>query len=305
MIILSFDVGIVNLSYCVLRQFYNQDIEIIDWDIINLVEDEAIKVKCCGYQKKNNICNRKATYYLNVENKSYGFCKLHLSQWNLYWSNEKTQSLFQKEPTPNTCNYSNCDKSSDYIFHYNNEEKYYCQTHYRSVLRTTKKEFLPQPIKKLIVRKYPTNKLQLLLINKLDELSKHFSKLNIQEVIIENQPSQKNPKMKSIANTLFDYFLIRGYIDKIHLDINCVKFICPSNKLKVNNDNTIEVFKSNKDNKNKYKLTKQLSIKYTKQLLKNDEEQLQYLDLYEKQDDLCDAYLQGRYYLEILRKNTP
>ncbi|AGF85389.1 junction resolvase [Moumouvirus goulette] len=160
----------------------------------------------------------------------------------------------------------------------------------------------------MIVKKFPTSQLQLNLVKKLDELSEHFAKLKIQEVIIENQPSQKNPKMKSIANTLFDYFMIRGYIDKIHdMNIQLVKFMCPSNKLKVNNDNTLEVFKANKDSKKKYKLTKNLSIEYTRKLLSNDKDQLDYLSLHQKEDDMCDAYLQGRYYLEFIRfkENNP
>ena len=156
-----------------------------------------------------------------------------------------------------------------------------------------------------MVKKFPTAILQLNLIKRLDNLMEHFSKLKIEEVIIENQPSIKNPKMKSIANTLFDYFMIRGYVDKIYnINIKQIKFICPSNKLKINKNNTIEIFKANKNSKEKYKLTKQLSIIYTKQLLKNDPIQLEYLDLYTKQDDLCDAYLQGRYYLEFIKKKN-
>ena len=50
-----------------------------------------------------------------------------------------------------------------------------------------------------------------------------------------------------------------------------------------------------------YKLTKDLSIQYTKQLLKNDVEHQNILNFYEKKDDMCDAYLQGRYYLEFIK----
>ena len=62
-----------------------------------------------------------------------------------------------------------------------------------------------------------------------------------------------------------------------------------------------KVFKKKTDSKEKYKLTKALGIKYTKQLLKNSPEWLEHLAKYKKQDDLCDAYLQGRYYLEFIR----
>jgi len=105
--------------------------------------------------------------------------------------------------------------------------------------------------------------------------------------------------MKSISNTLFDYFMIRGYVDKVHeLDVKLVRFMCPSNKLKIGKNNKIE--KSVSD-KTKYKLTKAMAIDYTRQLLHKDKDQLEYLDLHTKQDDMCDAYLQGRYYLECIR----
>jgi len=321
MIIISWDVGVIHLAYCVLKYTFNgnnrPEVKILDWDVINLIEDVTIKLECCGKIKKDKIskiskiCGKNATYYLDVgkSGKNIGFCKTHLAQYADYWPKTKTEMLFRKSTTTNSCgctyvkmNSEKCNKSSKYSFKYNGDKQYYCGAHYRSELKKKIKEFSPQPIKNLIVKKYPTSQLQLTLINRLDKLAEHFGKLHVEEVVIENQPTHKNPKMKSISNTLFDYFLIRGYIDKFKgLDIGHVRFMCPSNKLKVNNDNTIQVFRSNKDSKEKYKLTKALSIQYTKQLIDSDKKQLEYLDLYTKQDDICDAYLQGRYYLEFIK----
>lgn len=299
MIIISWDVGIIHLAYCVLK-YENDKIEIIDWDDLNLIEDDIIKIECCGKNKKGKICNKNASYYIKYKNDTYGYCKSHLKQSEEYWTKEKVINLF-KEVNENTCCYekkNKCKTKAKYVL---NKNIYYCSQHYKMILKNMIKESSPQLIKNMISRKYDTSKLQLNLINKLDKLIKHFAKLNIEQVIIENQPSQKNPKMKSIANTLFDYFMIRGYVDKIHgINIKLVKFICPSNKLKVNNDNTIEVFKNNKDKKQKYKLTKELGIIYTKKLLENDPLQLEYLNLFKKKDDLCDSFLQGCYYLKIL-----
>lgn len=324
MIIISWDVGIKHLAYCVLEYLFNDEtkkvsIEILDWDEINLIEDDLIVMECCGKMKakrkgeEGKICGKNATYYLHIGvgsngyPKSYGFCKKHLVQHNEYWSQTNTKMLFKQIKPDHECCYpkkdgSTCGKICKYVYKNGHDKNYYCTSHYKSQLKKKIKELSPQPIKNLISSKYPTSALQLKLIQKLDERSKHFAKLGIEEVVIENQPSQKNPRMKSISNTLFDYFMIRGYVDKIHeMDIQLVRFMCPSNKLKVNNDNTIEVFKSNKDASKKYKLTKALSIQYTKQLLNDDEEQLDYLALYKKKDDICDAYLQGRYYLEFIR----
>lgn len=324
MIIISWDVGIIHLAYCILKYDYDDEqknkskVTILDWDEINLIEDDRIKFVCCGNMKakKNENpkkCGKNATYLLKIGNpvKSYGFCKTHLSQCDNYWSQKMTKSLFKQLVKPHgKCSYVKtngnvCDKNDKFVYKYDNIKQYFCTAHFKIKLDRKMKEYSPQAIKNIIVRKYPTDKLKLILVDKLDKLSEHFSKLKIEEVIIENQPSQKNPKMKSIANMLEDYFIIRGFVDKVHnFDINLVRFICPSNKLKVKNDNTIEVFKANKNDKKKYKLTKELSIQYTEQLLKNDENQLKYLDLYKKKDDMCDAYLQGRYYLEVLRNKN-
>lgn len=351
MIIISWDVGIIHLAYCILNFLFDKknnrtSVKILDWDEINLIEDDRIKLECCGKMKAKKgetprICGKNATYYLNMGKLSksilpneqiksennlqsdlsstkqncsiqiYGFCKTHLSQHNDYWSQTNTEMLFKQIIPGHNCNYlktdgTECGKICKFLFRKCNTKLYYCTTHYKSELKKKIKQYSPQPIKNLIVRKYQTAVLQLNLVKKLDILSKHFAKLKIEEVIIENQPSQKNPKMKSIANTLFDYFMIRGYVDKVHeMDIQLVRFMCPSNKLKVNNNNTIEVFKANKDNKKKYKLTKALGIQYTKQLLGKDIKQLEYLNLYKKKDDMCDAYLQGRYYLEFIRNKQP
>ena len=334
MIIISWDVGIIHLAYCVLQYLHDEktnktSVRILDWDEINLVEDDRIKLVCCGFMKAKKgadaeTCGKNATYYLQtpIDSKIYGFCKTHLLQHTNYWSEEKTKAMFKQTTQTGTCNFikkdgTECEKNSKIIYKNDNLsnqvnpvkdaiESYYCTAHYKSELSKRIKDYSPQLIKNLIVKKYPTHKLQYTLVKKLDELSEHFAKLGVEEVIIENQPSLKHPKMKSIANTLFDYFIIRGYVDKIHnLDIQLVRFMCPSNKLKVNNDNTIEVFKANKDDKKKYKLTKALGIQYTKQLLNSDEEQLDYLDLYKKKDDICDAYLQGRYYLECIKNKKP
>src|ERR1700747_2102835 len=103
----------------------------------------------------------------------------------------------------------------------------------------------------------------------------------------------KNPKMKAMASMLFNYFLIRGVVDKVYNSkIELVKFICPSNKLKVNEQNTLEVFKKG-DSKKKYKMTKELGKVYTKKLLKFYPEKIKYLEGFKKQDDLCDSFLQG------------
>uniref|UniRef100_A0A6C0LQL0 Mitochondrial resolvase Ydc2 catalytic domain-containing protein n=1 Tax=viral metagenome TaxID=1070528 RepID=A0A6C0LQL0_9ZZZZ len=307
MIIISWDVGVIHLAYCVIKYELNMNTnqytyEILDWDNINLLDDDRLELKCCGIQKaKHNICDKKATFHLNLNNKEFGFCKLHLNQSKKYWSLDKTMKLFSPIKTSDKCTYIGknqvCDKNAKMQY----QKETFCTSHYKLKLNSKIKELSPKPINNIIVKKYPTSQLQMNLINKLDELLEHFKLLEIEEIIIENQPSYKNPKMKSIACTLFDYFLIKGFADKL-INIKLVRYMCPSNKLMVDKHNTLGVFKKNKDFTKKYKLTKELGIKYTKQLLINHPNQLEFLELFKKKDDLCDSFLQGLYYLTYIKK---
>ena len=79
MIVLSWDIGLKNLSYCIMTtnsDEYSKDIDnysIIDWDIINLYFEEN-KKKCSGLIKKtNSICGKNAKI---INNNQY-YCKKH------------------------------------------------------------------------------------------------------------------------------------------------------------------------------------------------------------------------------------
>ena len=118
--VLSWDVGTLNLSYCILEKCENGNIKILKWDIINLIENNEMK--------------------------------------------KNTNLLFENIP------------------------------------------------KKL---------------KECPEL------LDVDVVIIENQPSLKNPKMKSIQMILYSYFLIMGKVEKGR--VQKIDFCSASNKLKVYN----------------------------------------------------------------------
>ena len=299
MIVLSWDVGVIHLAYCVLEYFDREedyDINILDWDEINLLEGTTRTAKCCGLMKSGKRCGKKIfQIQYPPDGKEYGYCRTHLAYHNKIWASDQTRDLF-KESSGKQCGHVNrngvvCKHQSKYRF----SKKHLCNVHYRQFLAKKIKEYGPQKAKKETVDKSATVKLQLLLVQKLDTLIDHFAQLGVQKVLIENQPHFNTLKMKSITNTLFDYFLIRGQIDK-KINLNEVLFCSPSNKLKAK-DNKLVVSK-----KNKYKLNKELSIKYTKELLSDQPLMLEVLDEFKKKDDVCDAYLQGRYYLEFRPK---
>jgi hypothetical protein len=67
MSVLSFDVGIINLSYCLIKK-ENGLPTILDWGIINICENNTI----C------NLCENRAIYYnINLNNHKCFYCKSH------------------------------------------------------------------------------------------------------------------------------------------------------------------------------------------------------------------------------------
>ena len=46
MLYLSWDIGIKNLAYCLVR-YENNKIEIVDWEVINLFSEKIIKKQIC------------------------------------------------------------------------------------------------------------------------------------------------------------------------------------------------------------------------------------------------------------------
>ncbi len=184
--------------------------------------------------------------------------------------------------------------------------------------------------------------------------------LNVDLVVIENQPSLKNPQMKSIQMILYSYFLILGKIvgngDKSNGYIERIEFCSASNKLKIydgppiiledkpkktkkknellielsggsieNNENKdLDTYANSemdkdlildedickfediedpnlKSKKKKatlaYKDKKRLAIEHAKYfVLKNDSGYIDFFNKHKKKDDLADSYLQGLYW---------
>ena len=217
MSLLSFDIGIKNLSYCVLCK---NEKKIKDWGIINLSLDAI----CSHVNTKGVQCDKSAG--------------------------------FETADGKILCN------SHSKLKQYKSEKK----------MKKIKKNNSIHEIGKLMVKKF--NDIPLLL--------------ECEDVIVENQPSLKNPTMKTIQMLVYSYFLIKS--NPIKLDM-----INARNKLKAYNGPKI-----NCDIKDRYKRNKYLAIEYCKYMINNEEQK--YIELFhnsKKKDDLSDSYLQGMYYLQL------
>jgi hypothetical protein len=177
-----------------------------------------------------------------------------------------------------------CDKPGTFIYKckLDNSEMYLCTSHSKNKCYDKVKKF-----------NNPKNNIFHIsqnLVKKLDEFK--FIERNITDVIVENQPSLKNPTMKSIQMIVYSYFLVNG-ICKDDSSIVGLEMINARNKLKVYKGEPIKC-----DIKETYKRNKYLAVKYCEKMIV-DEEQM-FIDLYndsKKKDDLSDSYLQGIYYL--------
>jgi len=303
--ILSFDVGIIHLAYCFFtkKEYKEKDLsgneksvykwDIIDWSLIDLTDRDELK--CL-------VCNKIATLQQTDDSILKYYCKVHAKQVNSKpLPYDEIYDKLEKKKIGGCCfilEASNCCDKNCTIKDKNNNT--FCGAHAKKIYQTLTNDIKMKPLKKINVSSMDFDDTRLKLINILEN-KKHL--LNADVVVIENQPSFKNPRMKSISALLYDYYIIRGVIDKeiTNSNIKRVKFMSPSNKIKLASEgDTNQLIKLKATDESKaYKLTKSLGIKYTLEMVKHLPNWLAIFNSHKKKDDLADAFLQGAYYFEM------
>lgn len=289
--ICSWDVGTKNLAYCLLQydKTNKDNIKIIKWDVIDLRYDDINKKTC----NKDN-CNINPKQSCIYDNKEYRFCGRHKKSFEDYklktgWENGYIEKITNKE----NCN--NCNKNAYYKDLKNNT--FLCAVHRKSYLNKIEKDNKPKKIKKIKCNQIPPDVLSKNLYNKLNLVPEL---LNVQTVLIENQPSFKNALSKSISCYIYAYYMLKGVIDINESKLKTIKYCSPTNKLNIDKENTKKVLAKADGNKRKeYDLTKELGEKYTKKLLQKTNNSFweNTLNKHKKKDDLCDAFLQAYHYI--------
>jgi hypothetical protein len=290
--ILSWDVGMINLAYCLLEK-ENNKFKINKWGIINLSENDKFckfitnKKKECGKTAKFQIRHKNDEKFTKHICDTYYTCLTHQDKFNpIFIENDDDEQICKECSNIATEIIKDCDIG-------------WCEKH----LEKQKKIYLKNIVKKKVVgtssKEQPIQNTALKLYKILDEMPEF---LQVDKILIENQPALKNPPIKTIGTLLYSYFIMKGLKDKNITKslITEVKFISPSNKLKINkletdkNLNPEKQKKINKEKNNFYRITKNLGITYCKALINDDD--LKLLNSYKKKDDLCDAFLQGFQY---------
>lgn len=272
--LISFDIGIKNMGYCIFEISGNIPL-INSWDIINLMEDNEKIVNYCNCSLKNNEkCNKKASYY----NKDNYYCKTHIKKTNM--------NVLEKE-----INIKNkrIDHLKEIANSYNikldfNRKK-------QEIVVELNDLFENKFLHKIREKKSKTSQ-DYDLIELGKRIKQEFNKVNhfkeVTNVIIENQISPIANRMKTIQGMVAQYFIMMN--DNINID-----FISSSNKLKH--------FETEKKD---YKENKKNSVFYCNKVLENNKKiyinYINYLDRYKKKDDLADSFLQGIWYLKFKEK---
>lgn len=281
--ILSWDVGITNLAYSII-DFDGPVMKLLDMAVIDTVD---YRKPCCFMTRNKRECGKIAqtsfTIHEHVESKMKYYCKTHV---------KKVDYEIVIPVSDIQC--SKCKKPAVKIV--NNSEYGWCTKHYEKHSGIYKRRC----VKKFdqTCKNQSLTKIGKSMFEKLD---KNPAFLDVDVVLIELQPVLKNPMMKSVANMLMSYFILRGLHEgkgRFKDDLNNVRTVNASGKLKVNKVTTNKQLKKGKNEKDVYNITKGLGILYSKALMTESDKKFLEKNK-KKEDDMCDSYLQAiRFYYE-------
>ena len=259
--LLSIDVGIKNLAYCLL-----DNDKIIKWDVINL----------CGKDPLCTTCNKPAKF--TQDQAQFYFCSKHAKTSNflLPVSNISLKKIkkmklveLQKVVTDYTIPIGDAVKKEDL---------------FKCVSTFIEKQMLTT------VSSAKANDMDLVQIGIAmqkafdTEQKDHLS--SITHIVIENQISPIANRMKTLQGMIAQYFIMHGKTQ--------IAFVSAANKLKGHQDIETDLTTYASRKKEGINVTsKLLNERYT--------EWIPHFTQHKKKDDLADAFLQGNWYLKNIK----
>jgi len=320
--VLSIDVGIKNLAFCLLEKedfnssstsssssssissssnncsintpnsYGNSNYKILKWDSINVADKETYN--CCA-NEKGKKCDKPAKFFKDT---CY-YCLKHSKKQNLQiptseLTNKNINKLsFQKLlelADKYGVKYEKPIKKPELIGFLNE----YIYTNYFEPITTAN-----------------ASKTDLLTIGKNIKIrfNEIFKEDDIDIIIIENQISPIANRMKTIQGMIAQYFIMQKTEQQI-------EFISASNKLKAglapstsenkakSQEKSQEKMQEKTQEKTKYSDRKKLGVEKCLELLNNEANYapwLEYFKKHGKKDDLADSLLQGLWYVTTLK----
>ena len=274
--LLSIDVGIKNLSFCLFelnsQGETSNNLKVIKWDNIDLSEKNESR---CIEIDKNGLCDKPAKFMKG--DKCY--CLKHSKkQIFLHPTADLKQSHINKQKIQ-----SLIDIADKYKVKYENPVK-------KANLVALLNEFVNNNCFSA-VQKTNATKVDLVTIgrniqHKFDEiLGEHLESINT--IIIENQIGPIANKMKTIQGMISQYFIMRN--NNIQIE-----FISATNKLK-------DFMPKDNSEKIDYKQRKKLGIQTCLEMVSTDfrfTEWNTFFNKHTKKDDLSDCFLQGLWFIK-------
>ena len=280
--IVSFDIGIKNLAYCIFT-IGADSLIIRDWNVINLLDlsGSTSSVPLCNCQKaKSGICGKKACYMFPTQgNNNNYFCNVH------------SKNSGKLLPTK-ACSMPAIKKLKV------DELMQFCTNHFITIDSKDKKTAVLEKVQahfekntlKLIPKIKKTNANQIHLVDIGKRIKTNFDAKfatfmkELTHVILENQISPIAGRMNTIQGMVAQYFIMTTD------DLN-IYFISSAGKLKGLAINETTYYKTHKKD----------CINFCTRFLDANSELSFFKKVLEssaKKDDLADCFLQGIYYLK-------
>jgi len=232
--LISFDIGIKNMAYCIFCIDASNNLSIRDWNVLNLmdIEQPDSKCSCKNIPKSKKAAATNCTSIAKYHKNNVYYCEKHAKS-SPFLIPKKSLNLKKMKV--------------DELIKLGNSHLLFMDV--ENIAKTLKKgeiidkidEFLKkQSLEPIIKKKSKTaNDTDLIKIGKnmKNSLNQVLEPINISNVIIENQISPIANRMKTIQGMLAQYFIIRD--ENIAID-----FVSSSNKLKqfanIKNENILE-----------------------------------------------------------------
>ena len=310
--LISFDIGIKNMAYCIFCIDASNNLSIRDWNVLNLmdIEEPTPRCSCKNIPKSKKAiatnCNSNAKYHKN----NVYYCEKHA---------KSSSFLLMKPINLNKMKLEDLIKLGNSHLLFMDNENIGKKSLKKGEIIDKIDEFLKKrSLEPILKKKSKTaNDTDLIKIGKnmKNSLNRVLETIEISNVIIENQISPIANRMKTIQGMLAQYFIIRD--ENISID-----FVSSSNKLKQfdikknqitenilentmktaekSTETTVETTVEKTKTNPEYKKHKLDGVSYCSRiLLKNDflNQWRTSLDT-KKKDDLADCFLQGLWYLK-------
>jgi hypothetical protein len=269
--VLSIDVGIKNLAFCLFEKTTDtEQFTVTQWDIVNLSSENIF---ICSFVENNTVCNKPAKFKKNDQ----CYCLKHSKKINKsqipglehkpsFVNKQKIQTLYDTAKTYKI-EYDSKIKKKDLAKLVND----YIKEHYFETVENKNASIIDLFSVGLNIKLH---------------LNKHFEKEEkIDYVIIENQISPIATRMKTIQGMLVQYFIMST------IEVGHIEFVSAANKLK-----DCDITK-----KTKYSDRKKIGIEKCSDIISNDvrfNKHLEYFTKHKKKDDLADSFLQGLWFIK-------